>query len=265
MLVTYRNCPNNAPLVLWYGNPSLPRSHPLSKWWPLFPRRREDRWESFEEPKSEADSREDDDEGLFESLRKLRRKIADEKHVPPFVVFHDAVLRNMARQRPKTPEAFLRIHGVGPQKCSQYGAAFIDEIRKYCEAKPLETDITQFPRDPSLPRPKVRERRATPTRSKLQAFALFERGVLLDDVARTVGRAQSTTLQYLVEYIDAKRINYPAPWVSERTYRRVADASRGMNLHKVKPIFEALGGNVPYDQVRVCVACLRQHRRVDHE
>ncbi len=39
LLVTYRNCPNNCPLALWYGDPSYPDHHPLSKWYPLFPRK----------------------------------------------------------------------------------------------------------------------------------------------------------------------------------------------------------------------------------
>src|SRR5207244_5900004 len=51
------------------------------------------------------------DRGLFESLRKLRREIADSRGVPPFLLFSDATLRDMARQRPGSARALLRVRG----------------------------------------------------------------------------------------------------------------------------------------------------------
>jgi hypothetical protein len=158
MIVTYRNCPNNSPLVLWYGNPNLPRSHPLSRWWPLFPRRREEEPDSCDESEAAVDSREDRKEDLFESLKRLRRQIAADKHIPAFVVFHDSTLRDMARHLPTTPEAFLQVRGVGPKKSSQYGAAFISEIERFCKSRITETDIARFTQDPSGPRPTKRGR-----------------------------------------------------------------------------------------------------------
>jgi ATP-dependent DNA helicase RecQ len=62
---------------------------------------------------------------LFEALRALRRKIADAKHVPAYVGFGDAALRDMARRRPATPEEFLEFRGVGEKKCSQCAARFL--------------------------------------------------------------------------------------------------------------------------------------------
>jgi ATP-dependent DNA helicase RecQ len=64
-------------------------------------------------------------EGLFEALRALRREIADREGVPPYVVFHDATLREMAVARPATEEAMLDIGGVGERKLEKYGAEFL--------------------------------------------------------------------------------------------------------------------------------------------
>ena len=68
------------------------------------------------------------DRELFERLRELRRELADEKSVPAYVVFGDASLRDMARQRPATPAEFLEVHGVGQKKAADYGEVFLAAI-----------------------------------------------------------------------------------------------------------------------------------------
>ncbi|BCA78532.1 DNA helicase RecQ [Desulfuromonas sp. AOP6] len=70
----------------------------------------------------------DYDEGLFEALRVLRKRLADEEGVPPFVVFGDQSLAEMAAFRPKDEEALLAINGVGRHKLQRYGAAFLAVI-----------------------------------------------------------------------------------------------------------------------------------------
>ena len=71
------------------------------------------------------------DRGLFEALRELRLKVAAERGVPPYVVFHDKTLRELARQRPQTAEELLRIHGIGRRKAEDFGPAFLASIRKW--------------------------------------------------------------------------------------------------------------------------------------
>jgi ATP-dependent DNA helicase RecQ len=70
---------------------------------------------------------------LFERLRKLRRQLATERHVPPYLVFGDAALEEMARRRPGSKEAFLAVRGVGQAKVEQFGDAFVDAIRDGAE------------------------------------------------------------------------------------------------------------------------------------
>ncbi|MEK7465840.1 MAG: ATP-dependent DNA helicase RecQ [Planctomycetota bacterium] len=69
------------------------------------------------------------DPGLFERLRALRKKLADEKRVPAFVVFSDKALLDMAARRPQSREEFLEVHGVGQRKLEEYGDVFLREIR----------------------------------------------------------------------------------------------------------------------------------------
>ncbi|MCZ2258030.1 DNA helicase RecQ [Sporosarcina sp. G11-34] len=71
------------------------------------------------------------DDPLFEQLRALRRTLSQEAGVPPFVVFSDKTLRDMASRMPVTEEDFLEVNGVGLAKLERYGEAFMEEIKAY--------------------------------------------------------------------------------------------------------------------------------------
>lgn len=68
------------------------------------------------------------DEEMFQRLRVLRKSLADEAGVPPYVVFSDRTLRAMVRRRPKDDEEMLEVPGVGKTKLERYGADFLDEL-----------------------------------------------------------------------------------------------------------------------------------------
>jgi ATP-dependent DNA helicase RecQ len=68
--------------------------------------------------------------GLFESLRALRKRLADERQVPAYVVFSDRTLQAMAVRKPRTRDEFLEVHGVGQKKLEEYGDVFLAEIRR---------------------------------------------------------------------------------------------------------------------------------------
>ena len=76
------------------------------------------------------------DQALFEKLRALRRRLAEEQSVPAFVVFGDAALRGLAAARPVTPDAMLQVSGVGPAKLQKYGEPFLAAIREHGQGNP---------------------------------------------------------------------------------------------------------------------------------
>ena len=81
------------------------------------------------------------DTGLFETLRALRRRLADERHVPAYVLFNDATLREMARVRPGTANALLGIRGIGERKLADLGERFLEAIESYCRENRLPLDV----------------------------------------------------------------------------------------------------------------------------
>jgi len=97
--------------------------------------------EKVQKTRIEKKSWEKVDEGLFETLRILRRKLADQRGVPAYVLFNDATLRDMARLRPSTPTALLSVRGVGERKLADLGERFIEEIVTYCRDNRLQLDV----------------------------------------------------------------------------------------------------------------------------
>lgn len=78
-------------------------------------------------------------EKLFLELKKLRKSLADQAGVPPYVIFQDKSLREMAEIRPCDEHTFRNINGVGDIKVEKYGTAFISAIKKYCEENGNDT------------------------------------------------------------------------------------------------------------------------------
>ena len=142
-------------------------------------------------------------------------------------------------------------------KCEQYAGAFLPVIAEHCRANSLEQDIEPPPETGAESPAGVRDEPAAPSPIRERAFGLFAERRSIDEVAQLLGRARSTTLQYLVEYIARERIDSPSPWVDEETFRRVAEAVQHTGAERLKPIFDHLGGSVGYDSIRVSLACLR--------
>jgi len=199
----------------------------------------------------DAESWEGVDRGLFESLRGLRRAVADERSVPAYVVFGDATLRDMARVRPGSTATLLNVRGVGERKLADLGPRFLEHIATYCQAHALSLDAAVGSR-PRRERPRTTNLNDT----KRVAFDLFAAGTVVDLVAAATGRAPGTAWSYLLEFIASTRPPHLEPWVDVQTYRAVAAAVHEVGTAYLKPIFDQLGGRVSYDQIRLVVAHL---------
>ncbi|MFO1092503.1 MAG: DNA helicase RecQ [Planctomycetaceae bacterium] len=196
------------------------------------------------------------DAGLFESLRQLRRRLADERRVPPFIVFGDVTLQDLARRRPTTPDGFRAVHGVGNQKAREYADAFMSEIARYCVEHGLVADVGVADDAPS---PAGLESLSTKPKSdgRIAADALFRQGLSLEDVMQRIGRARSTVSDYLVEFLAEEGQLSPEPWLNDAQFAAIRAAAEVAGIERLKPIFERLNGTADYDEIRIAVACLR--------
>jgi ATP-dependent DNA helicase RecQ len=197
------------------------------------------------------------DAGLFETLRKLRRTLATERRVPPYVIFSDVTLREMARLKPRSLNEFKRIKGIGERKLRDLCPQFMETINQYG----LEGDL-QAEYEESLEadfaghaRP-VREKRGKSDRgeAKRQAFELFEQGASMNVVLEAINRVPRTIIEYACEYIQQHVLSDPEPWVDPETYSRVCDAMLKHGTEKLRPVFDEVGGEVSYEEIALCRA-----------
>ena len=84
-----------------------------------------------EEEKKPREIEKDFDTDLFNHLKAVRLDMARKRNIPPFIIFSDASLKEMAQKKPKTEEEMLEVKGVGDKKLIQYGDIFLAEIREY--------------------------------------------------------------------------------------------------------------------------------------
>jgi ATP-dependent DNA helicase RecQ len=193
------------------------------------------------------------DRGLFEALRAWRRKRAEARGLPPFVIFSDATLRNLARHRPSTPERLLDVHGIGQAKAADYGAEVLEKITEYCGPIGLPRDVFDVP----PPRREPVASDVTGSAAKHEAMRLFRQGRSVADVCQAVGRSRSTVSDYLAELIATEGISDPTFWIEEETFAKVRALAGQHGLDRLKPLYEALEGTVSYDDLRIASACLR--------
>jgi ATP-dependent DNA helicase RecQ len=93
--------------------------------------------ENTRDPRPENDDM-DFDRELFEIMRKKRKELADAANVPPYIVFSDKTLAEMAAHFPQNQDSLMAIHGVGKVKYENYGQIFLEIIRRFCRQHHIE-------------------------------------------------------------------------------------------------------------------------------
>ena len=179
--------------------------------------------------------------------------------MPAFVVFGDVALRHMAASRPTTLEAFGRIPGVGKAKLEAYGAAFVDAICGYSDAHGLaaaEGTIEGTAR-------RSNGHRASTYDSTRELLA---RGRSVEAIARERGISAKTVLghiEHLAHRGEPLEVGHlqPAP---ERM-GRIEEAIAVCGSAFLRPLWEYLGSEFSYDEIRIARVCLRVQGRLGAE
>jgi len=133
---------------------------------------------------------------LFDKLRKLRKAIADEQGVPPYVVFSDATLQEMAQERPVSRVGMLGISGVGMKKFETYGEAFIKLIMEHGGGQYVPSDSDSMFNEP---RPRLATSAADKAVSDSEdaTIQFHQMGLTPEDIAERRGLALSTVKTHL--------------------------------------------------------------------
>jgi ATP-dependent DNA helicase RecQ len=191
------------------------------------------------------------DEALFEQLRQLRKRLADERAVPPYIVFSDVALRQMAREYPSTEAEFARISGVGQKKLAEYGAIFLEEIASHLGKTPR-----QIFADESLSAPTVIPTKAVLSDTANQTLGRFRAGESIDTIATNRGLTTGTVFGHLAdaaavgEAIDLER------FLKQEERAEIEVAFKQCGFAALSPVFEALGGRYDYGRLRLIRAAM---------
>jgi ATP-dependent DNA helicase RecQ len=200
-------------------------------------------------------------ERLFQHLRSLRKQIADEQGVPPYVVFPDTSLRAMAQQRPQSREQFAQIPGIGSRKLEAYFTPFTRAIRDYCESHNLVMSLEASKRDNKqkreiIPIPQV----STGPSTKRQTLDLYNEGRSIEEIARERNLKPRTITGHLAELIEAGETIDTERLVDTERQKIIYAALQQVGDDVLKPVKEFLGDEYSYEEIRLVRALMRQSR-----
>jgi len=204
------------------------------------------------------------DPELFEQLRRLRRELADEAHLPPFMIFADRSLIEMAASFPRTESEFLAIQGVGSAKLASYGTPFLEAIRAYCQTRPDTSS-----NDRKVTPPAIDPVSVDPSTGRRfhEVGALFNSGQTLQQIADRYQGKTETVVQNLHRFVTAGGQLDPEQVLRQSTLTSVerdqvlAEFER-LGNERLAPIHEALGGAISYAELhllRLYLRCRQNH------
>ncbi len=183
---------------------------------------------------------------LFALLRQKRKEMADEAGVPPYVIFSDRTLIEMAAYYPQSLTSLLNISGVGQAKLRQFGDAFLDVMKSYCEKHDLPETQKENPREKSdSGRRYVLVAEAFNAGETIQS--LMERyrvtaGTIIDHLARYLAAGNS-----LHNGADLESLTAASP--EQRQAASAAFDEFGATF--LKPVYDRLNGTLTYDDLKI--------------
>ncbi|MEM9904969.1 MAG: DNA helicase RecQ [Cyanobacteria bacterium P01_D01_bin.44] len=192
---------------------------------------------------------------LLGQLRALRKQLADEQFVPPYIVFSDASLRQMAQQRPVSLSTFAQISGVGKRKLDQYGETFTSEIAKFCQAHNLESDSSE---DETLPPPSASSNDLADTH--LTTYKLYQQGLSASEVAIERGLRLSTIINHFASLIEHGQEIDLDQLVSPERQVPIFAAIQKVGHHSLRTIRDELGETFDYNEISLVRAAWENQR-----
>jgi len=198
--------------------------------------------QTVERGKKRAGGRRDYDQALFDALRATRKKIADADGVPPFVVFSDATLAEMARTRPKDSRDMLQVSGVGDHKLRQYGKTFLDVIREWCQNNAVQKTSSLSDKDLAL----------SMSDTQKETLRLYREGLDLSGIAAQRGLKSSTISSHLEELLNLGADIDLLKLVTDRdSIPLIRKRLKKLGAAGLSELRESLPESVGYDDIRL--------------
>ncbi len=188
---------------------------------------------------------------LLQKLRSLRKELADEQSVPPYVIFHDSTLKLMVQVQPQNLAEFAKLSGVGSHKLAQYGEKFITQIRAYRQEKGLQNKSAT-----SVSSPK-----SSSSYTELQTLQLHQQGLNIAQIAKKRNLSPATVSSHLEKLIEKNQpvdLNQLVPLEHQQKIWQVLEVLGDISL---TPIKEQLGESYSFDEIRLVRCKWRRENR----
>jgi len=201
------------------------------------------------------------DQSLFEQLRSCRKKMADDRNVPPYVIFSDVSLQEMSYYRPQSLVSFAGIHGVGKAKLQEYGEVFLAVIRRHAGTHGL----TERPIPPRQRNP-VRQSERTAARPQKgstydETRELFLQSLSITEIANRRGLSEDTILKHLERLVEAgERLEFDHLMPSPARLATIEAAFQKADSQFLAPVRELLGQEYSYQELKL-VSLYRRQRQ----
>ena len=190
-------------------------------------------------------------EALFERLRTLRKTLADAQGVPPYVVFSDASLRQMADRQPLTSAAFMEISGVGGRKLVQYGQAFTRAIREFRIDQGLSADDAGAEPESAFDSADSNSEPEGLSETARRTLALFRHGRTPEQIAAERDLDTATIFAHLESALANGEALEMDRLIAPTRLQKIVPALEAHGDTRLKPAFDALGGAYAYAELRL--------------
>jgi len=195
------------------------------------------------------------DEMLFERLRGLRKHLADERGVPPYIIFSDVALRQMARFYPANEVEFSRVSGVGSQKLREFSALFLADIASHLAANARQIFAEDsFTSAPPPPKPVL-------TDTVRETLRHFRAGKTVAEIARARDIVSGTVHGHLATAIEAGEAVPLRALMNEEDWDCMSGALREHRGASMTPVHSALDGRYDFGLLRIVRAAMNQGRK----
>lgn len=185
------------------------------------------------------------EDDLFQLLRAVRRDLANRDGVPPFVVFSDATLRDMARNRPRNQTEMLRVSGVGQVKMEKYGEPFL-AVTKAAAGGPAPAA------GPSLYARAEARKSGVMGATLRETLSLYKDGIRdINEMARARAMARSTIAGHLADLLLAGAIEHLDGLVPVEKVALIREVTGDRPFKELGPVKERLGDQVTYEDLHL--------------
>ena len=198
------------------------------------------------------------DAKLFEILKALRKRISEETHVPPFIVFSDTSLKQMATYFPTSEDQMLKISGVGYSKFDKYGNDFLETIRPYVS----ENNITPKEIPIETPKKKSSVESSPKVNTAEISYNLFKQGKSIKEIAEERGFVTTTIETHLLKYFENGENIDLSKYIHSNYEQDIYNAIDTYGAEKLRVLKDALPEGVSYFDIKYFLIKYKQKNAV---